>query len=871
MYCDSKWQTGDFINKDTNTILMRLNSPKDIIDEEIKPNMAIKFKTFSNMYAGVRYGTNGVLIPQYTDRGNLVEIAMPAGEDPNNLDTYIFGASEISELEDLSLLYANLINLSAASKLTKVIIGNSHPNYKNDVLKNISFSNNRLLKEVNICNCTGLTNIIDFSLCPDIQYIYATGSKISGVQLPDGGFVKILRLPNTVSNITLTNQHHIEEFMCEGYNNLTTIRIENSENIPIQDILLGCDSSVLASVSIKNINWNVDSEKNLRIIINKLIACKGSIVEGSVYLPSGTNVSDDLKVTIHQNFPNLNVIDDNPVFYIDYYNYDNTIWDTEMVKAGNDAVGPSKGDPDDIVQELQGLRHLFVQWKTLPTNVNRNYQIDATWQTQYAIKFYNGDNYLYSLWFNQGEAAKDPVASGEKPAPTKAGTNDMQYRFAQWDDLPTSVYKTVSVYAQYDTYWAAKFWNEKTLYLTEWVREGNSVVEPKYHFNDYTNPTKTSTAQYDYHFSGWGGDFDTAMTAARDFHAVYTSTLRKYNVYFYADAKDVGNEDKALYISKNIPYGSSTSYSGSTPVKPYVDNPDEYVFKGWMPLPDEIVSETNCIALFKFTGYLFGKLGKTADTATEYGWVDVPNWDKINNYWSVISSDVTAYKKGTLSEDAFFAKYPIGGRMLVPISLNSVSTKDIIIGEYPVADIEIIGHNHDILADGSGKAPLTFFCLDLPNIVRVMNETSTTIGGWKSCSMRTFLNEDLLNAVPTQLQSVIKQVNKISDGGCDSQVLVTTADKCWIPSFEEVGFSTSGQSVMPGQGTKYSDIFSNSSSRKKFIIDSTETGRWWLRSVYMSSTSLYWRVQLSGVSYQQDAAAATNVGSYMYVAFGFCI
>lgn len=851
MYCDSKWQTGDFIDKDTNTILLRLNSPDGIEDKEIQPDMTIKFKTFSNMYTGVRYGTNGKLIPQYTDRGELVKAEMPEGEDPNNLDTYIFGANEISELEDLSLLYPNLLNISAASKLTKLIVGNSHPNYKNDVLKTLSFSNNRLLKEVNVCNCTGLTSILDFSLCPDIQYIYATGSKISGVQLPDSGFLKKLHLPDTTSNITLVNQHHIEEFECAGYGNLTTIKIENSENVPMQDILLGCDSSVLASVSIKNVDWNVDSEENLRIIIEKLVACDGSVVEGAVYLPNGTTVSDDLKKIIHQNFPNLNVIDDSPVFYIDYYNYDNTIWDTEMVQAGNDAVGPSKGDPDDIIQELQGLRHLFVQWKTLPTNVNKNYQIDATWQTQYAIKFYNGEDWLYTLWFNQGEAAEDPVKNGEKPAPTKEGTSDTQYRFASWRDLPTNVHKTVSVYAQFDTYWAARFWNESKLYLTEWVRNGSSVIEPESYFENYVDPTKTSTAQYDYHFSRWDGDFNAPMTSAREFYATYSNSVRRYNVEFYSGST-------LLKTVTNIAYGSSTSYTGSTPVKTGVDNPDEYVFKGWYPEPTNIIGETKCYAVFKFTGYLFGKLGKVDGEDYGYGTVDNPNWDSINSYWDVVSGDVAAYQSGTLSLDDFVAKYPIGGRMLIPINLLDNET---------YADVEIIGHNHDDLSNGSGKAPLTFFCCELPNITHKMNEDNTNVGGWEQSDMRAFTNEELVNALPDKLQSIIKPVSKISAAGGSNMTLATTEDICWIASCDEVGLSANSGTVS-GQGSTYSSIFTNDRSRIKSISGSAEAGRWWLRSSYYSlsgSNNMFWRIQTGGSAYMDPSS------NLYYVAFGFCI
>ena len=919
MYCDSKWQAGDFINKDTNTILLRLNSPDGIEDEEIKPNMNIKFKTFSNMYTGVRYGTNGALIPRYTDRGQLVEHPMPEGEDPNNLDTYIFGASEISEIEDLSLLYPNLINISAASKLTKVVVGNNHPNYNNDVLKTISFSNNRLLREVNVCNCTGLTITLDFSLCPDIQYIYATGSKISGVQLPDAGFLKVIQLPETVSNLTFINQHHIEEFVCEGYGNVTTIKIENSDNMPLQDILLGCDSSVLASVSIKNIDWDVDSEANLKKIIDKLIACNGSVVEGSVYLPKGITVSDSLKVRIHQNFPNLNVIDDNPVFYIDYYNFDNTIWDTEMVDAGNDAKGPQKGDPDDIIQEVQGLRHLFIQWKVLPIKVNKNYQVDATWQTQYAIKYYDAETLLYEYWVNQGNTAKDPVLDGSISIPEKTGTNDLHYAFDGWDNLPTNIQKAATinavwtnlypvrfyatessttphyvqwvkdgesaydpieanecaapgniltedityvfskwtniptnvtaitnVYAVYSPLWAVRFYNGYMLEDTQWIPTGSSAVDPVA-AGRIIAPTRASTAQHDYTFFGWEGDY-TNVTEARKIMAIYTATIRKYNVYFY-------NGDELLQTVENVPYGSSTAYTGSTPVKTGVHNPEEYVFKGWIPAPEKITGETECYALFKFTGYLFGKLSDDS----EYGTVDNPNWDKINSYWGTIGSDVESYKNGLMSEEDFDAKYQIGGRMIIPIELSD--------GVSTVADIEIISRNHDDLADGSGKAALTFFCKDLPNLLKAMNESSSDKSGWETSAMRNFVNGELLAASPDHLKAIVKPVLKISDGGADNKTLVTTTDSYWLASYDEVGFNTNNYNLF-GQGELYSSVFStNKETRKKYIVDNTETGGWWLRSSYYttSGNAMFWRVQKSGASYGDIPSGL------FYVAFGFCV
>ena len=196
--------------------------------------------------------------------------------------------------------------------------------------------------------------------------------------------------------------------------------------------------------------------------------------------------------------------------------------------------------------------------------------------------------------------------------------------------------------------------------------------------------------------------------------------------------------------------------------------------------------------------------------------------------------------------------------MIVPVELSDGTA---------VADIEIIGYNHDDLADDSGKAPLTFFCVDLPQILHRMNEESTNEGGWDVSEMREFTNGDLLTALPDELKAIIKPVYKISDGGSNNKTLVTTTESCWLASYDEVGL-TSGNNNLSGQGELYSSIFSsNKDSRKKYIPDDTASGGWWLRSSYYSanSSSMFWRVTNSGGSYSDIAF------NQFYVAFGFCI
>lgn len=856
MYCDSKWNAGYYPE---DKITLRLYTPEGNL--AIPANHDITVTSFSNIYAGVKYNANGILQQKRIEKNTPTTFHASADSEFGDTDTYIYGASEMSSIGDLASLYCGYVDVSKATKLTELIIGSDVDGYANENLKKITVGTNRLLKVINICNCTNVTDPLALANCPNIQEIYATGSRITGVELPSSGYLKKVYLPSTLTNLTVTNQQYIQEFELEGYDNLTTLRIENSVGIPVEDIMLNAPN--LNRIRLLDVSWHAESEAALSQTIAKFKSCLGldangnntdkAVVTGRVTIDSP--ISDELYNDIYENFPDL-IVDDGSgeIYIVNYKDRDGKSLYVMRVAEGASAIDPIAAgyieQPEAIITDT--YRYEFVGWSTLPTNINRHYIIVAQYHTKFAIKFYNGNTLIYTQWSVQGDAAEDPVAAGLIMAPVKVSSNDnISYRFSGWDNLPTNVQSSISVYAQYDTYWAARFWNDNTLYLTEWVLDGAAVVEPKNYFDDYVNPTKTSTAQYDYHFSRWNGDFDTAMTSAREFYAVYTNTTRRYNVYFY-------NDTKLLYTVENVPYGSSAYYSGATPTKLGVENPDEYVFKGWVPEPENITGETNCYALFKFTGYLFGKLGKTDGEDYGYGTVDNPNWDAINAYWSIIESDADAYRNGALSKDDFIAKYPIGARMIVPINLSDGLV---------YADVEIIGHNHDNLADGSGKSPLTFFCVDLPQILHRMNEESSNAGGYAASEMREYLNVKVFGALPIKLQEIIKPVYKISDGGSANKTLITTTDNCWLASYDEVGL-ISGNNNLSGQGEIYSSIFSTSKdTRKKYITDDTAAGGWWLRSSYYStnSSSMFWRVTNSGGSYSDIAFNS------FYVAFGFCI
>ena len=851
-FCDSRWNCGDYPN---DFVSLRIYTPLEYTD--VEPNANITITPYTDGYFGVKYKANGTLIQQRAYENTPILFEAP-NETFDDTETAVYGASRISSFGDLSPLYCGTIDLSSASNLVEIIVG-AGGDYVNNNLKSFAVGANNLLKKVDIRNCPSLTDALDLSLCPSIEEVYAQGSSITAVKLPKSGFVRQLHLPASLTNLTITNQKYIEEFTLEGYDNLTTLHIEDVVNVPVEDIML--NASQLNRIRLTDVYWEAESEEALAATINKFINAIGmdasennigkpAVVAGRVKINS---ISDELYNLCYENFPNL-VVDDNTgkPFVINFLDRNGNSLYVTRVAEGSNVEDPIETGlierPADIVTDE--YTYEFVGWSSLPTNVNQSYRITPIYKIKYTISYYNGDQLVYQYGAYQGDSAIDPVATGVIPTPTKSGTADTTYKFSGWDNLPKSIQSSLSIFAQYDTYWAARFWNGSTLYLTEWVLDGTAVMAPKDYFEDYTNPTRPSTAQYDYRFSSWDGDFNTPMTAAREFTATYTSTIRRYNVYFY-------NDNVLLQTVENIQYGSGTTYTGVTPTKLGVENPDEYVFKGWVPLPESITGETYCYALFKFTGYLFGKLGKTDGEDYGYGTVDNPNWDAINAYWDTIATDVASYQTGAMSKDDFMAKYPIGGRMIIPINLADGMV---------TADVEIIGRGHDNLADGSGKAPLTFFCVDIPQILHRMNEESSNAGGWEASEMREFISDDLFAALPDALKAIIKPVHKISDGGATNKSLVTTTDSCWLASYDEVGL-ISGNNNLSGQGAAYDNIFYDKASRKKYITDDTASGGWWLRTSYYStnSSSMFWRVTNSGGSYSDIAF------NLFYVAFGFCI
>ena len=154
-------------------------------------------------------------------------------------------------------------------------------------------------------------------------------------------------------------------------------------------------------------------------------------------------------------------------------------------------------------------------------------------------------------------------------------------------------------------------------------------------------------------------------------------------------------------------------------------------------------------------------------------------------------------------------------------------------------EYKIIGINHDDLADGSGKAGLTFLATSTGIKSRV-NATNTNAGGWEKSELRAKMNSgEIWNLMPSDFQSKVKPVRKLTNNvdGTDKNAAVTaTSDKLFMLSYSEIVETPyngwSGYSWIGNEGTQYEafkgKVTANYNSNPAIALPNHG---WWGRSV----------------------------------------
>lgn len=188
-------------------------------------------------------------------------------------------------------------------------------------------------------------------------------------------------------------------------------------------------------------------------------------------------------------------------------------------------------------------------------------------------------------------------------------------------------------------------------------------------------------------------------------------------------------------------------------------------------------------------------------------------------------------------------------------------TKDITVGSETLT-LVIMGFNHDDLASG-GKAGITFGLKNLMASTRAMNSSNTNSGGFTGSAMYSWLQNTLLPTLPSDLQAVLKSVNKKTSAGSQSSTINTNSMKLFLFSEIEIFGSTTYSKA--GEGSQYS-YFATAANRIKYISNgSGSANSWWERSPCGSVSSYFCFVD-SGGNANSNVANVTSG-----VCFGFCV
>lgn len=176
----------------------------------------------------------------------------------------------------------------------------------------------------------------------------------------------------------------------------------------------------------------------------------------------------------------------------------------------------------------------------------------------------------------------------------------------------------------------------------------------------------------------------------------------------------------------------------------------------------------------------------------------------------------------------------------------------------------ILGFNHDDLADGSGKAGITFGMKGLLSTKYVVSDaTHTPYSEW---IIRDTLTE-IYDTLPPDLRVIIKDVTKLSkhhNGVANS--IDTTVNKLFLFSISEVW------NTWQGDGSRYEYYESGLGSTKKFLNNGYgSASEWGLRSRYYSGGSgvstWIFAIDSDGNATSVGLGNGTSSG----ICFGFCV
>ena len=152
------------------------------------------------------------------------------------------------------------------------------------------------------------------------------------------------------------------------------------------------------------------------------------------------------------------------------------------------------------------------------------------------------------------------------------------------------------------------------------------------------------------------------------------------------------------------------------------------------------------------------------------------------------------------------------------------------------------------------------FVLEFADIIttHVMNDTNTNVGGWPASSMYTFVNNDIYNALPSDLRNGIIDTVTVSGRGYSDSANFTSTDKLYLLSGKEIYTDFSSTYDTANDLTRTLDYYTaqgvtTSSYSGAIKKNGASAEWWWLRGAYSGTNGVFCNVKDDGSRYHNFA------------------
>lgn len=627
-YMDSKFVAGQAAS---DVITLRCYSPQNL---ELTP--------YADIYATVFF--EGTKAQERARRSVPCTIANPMAA-MNNTPVYIYSASQLKDIGDISGLKVGYANFTFATKLQNLKIGSGADGYSNPNLTELYVGNNNLLSTIDVRNCINLTQSVDLSGCSNIEEVLFDGTSVVGVSLPNGGVLKTLHLPDTVTNLTVRNQKALNDFVLNNPSNVSTLWLEdNSDAIDVLDLLTKIKSD--ARVRVYGFEKDVVDEQEIADFIDSVSTMRSldglskAELSGVINIPT-ISYENYEKANNNPDFPYLRVSCDNIICKVKFLREDGS----EIVTLTSDNgivsypyTNPTKGSTPQYTYAFDCWVDEFGNEVDL-NNIHKNYVVSPRFTASlrsYTVSFYNGSTLLETESVPYGSVA---TYTGTTPVYNGPDASDWG-EFTGWNPSDLTITG--------DTTFTAKF--RSLASITRKFVQGNLLSIDDSEWDEADKPTSirywgfTNSSGIKYitlsavtdvgenAFSSCGDIVEIRLPKVTHIsRSAFSSTSKLLSIYVGTEANAVCTLDstnafsstsrlKAIYVPDNLvdAYKSATNWSNySSKIKGVSEaNPIDLE----MVLDGTTSFDGKTYDVYTLnTGLIWGASNETGATGTELG------------------------------------------------------------------------------------------------------------------------------------------------------------------------------------------------------------------------------------------------------------